>query len=160
MNIIEYEEKYAEDVKDLLVELQEYIVFLDKFKLNIIKDGFREIYFKKTIEEVYGNGGKIFIAVENNKAVAMICGYLEKYTEEDKYDYVCPKKGVISELVVSGKFRSVGTGQKLMDRIEKYFKDLDCEYISVDVFEYNEIAKRFYSKNNYENRLTTMSKKI
>ena len=30
MEIIEYEDKYLEDVKDLLVELEEYIVLIDK----------------------------------------------------------------------------------------------------------------------------------
>ena len=30
MKIIEYEEKYLEDVKDLLVELEEYIISIDK----------------------------------------------------------------------------------------------------------------------------------
>ena len=50
--ILEYEEKYAEEVKDLLVELQEYIVSIDKDGYNIITEDYREEYFKKTIEEV------------------------------------------------------------------------------------------------------------
>ncbi len=34
MKIIEYEDKYLEDVKDLLVELEEYIVSIDKDNLD------------------------------------------------------------------------------------------------------------------------------
>ena len=30
MQIVEYEDKYLEDVKDLLVELEEYIISIDK----------------------------------------------------------------------------------------------------------------------------------
>ena len=30
MQVIEYEDKYLEDVKDLLVELEKYIVSIDK----------------------------------------------------------------------------------------------------------------------------------
>lgn len=42
MQIVEYENKYLEDVKELLVELEEYIVSIDKdhwikFILNIGK---------------------------------------------------------------------------------------------------------------------------
>ena len=33
MKIIEYEEKYLEDVRDLLTELEEYIVTIDKDEL-------------------------------------------------------------------------------------------------------------------------------
>lgn len=36
MKIIEYEDKYLEDVKDLLVELEEYIVSIDKDKLDFM----------------------------------------------------------------------------------------------------------------------------
>ena len=34
MQIIEYEHKYLDDVKDLLVELEEYIVSIDKNNLR------------------------------------------------------------------------------------------------------------------------------
>ena len=34
MQIIEYEEKYLEDVKDLLVELEEYILTIDEDNLD------------------------------------------------------------------------------------------------------------------------------
>ena len=34
MEIIEYEDKYLEDVKDLLVELEEYIISIDKDDLD------------------------------------------------------------------------------------------------------------------------------
>ena len=36
MGIVEYEEKYLEDVRNLLVELEEYIVSIDKDGLDII----------------------------------------------------------------------------------------------------------------------------
>lgn len=34
MQIIEYEDKYLEDVRDLLTELKEYIVSIDKDELD------------------------------------------------------------------------------------------------------------------------------
>lgn len=36
MKIIEYEDKYLNDVKDLLVELEEYIVSIDKNNLRAV----------------------------------------------------------------------------------------------------------------------------
>ena len=38
MKIIEYEYKYLEDVKDLLVELEEYIVSIDKDNLDLVDE--------------------------------------------------------------------------------------------------------------------------
>lgn len=34
MQIIEYEDKYLEDIRDLLVELEEYIVSINKDELD------------------------------------------------------------------------------------------------------------------------------
>ena len=41
MTIIEYENKYLEDVRDLLVELGEYIVSIDEDELEQIHNDYR-----------------------------------------------------------------------------------------------------------------------
>ena len=52
MEIIDYSSKYDEDIKNLLVELQEHIVEIDREKYNILTLDYREKYFEKTINEV------------------------------------------------------------------------------------------------------------
>ena len=42
MEIIEYEENYLEDVKDLLVELEEYILTIDKDQLDQLHPHYRD----------------------------------------------------------------------------------------------------------------------
>lgn len=42
MQIIEYQDKYLEDVKDLLVELEKYIVSIDKDYLEQVHPEYRE----------------------------------------------------------------------------------------------------------------------
>lgn len=42
MNIIEYSDKYLEDVKDLLIELEEYILLIDKDNLDQLHPEYRE----------------------------------------------------------------------------------------------------------------------
>ena len=103
MKIVEYESSFSEKVKDLLVELQEYVVKIDKYKLNIISPFYREEYFKKMMEEVYKQGGKVFVAVLNDEVVGFIAGVFESYDEFDKLDFTCPKRGIIKELIVSEK---------------------------------------------------------
>ena len=65
-----------------------------------------------------------------------------------------------TELIVTNKTRSKGIGQKLINKMEEYFKSIGCEYVIVDVFAYNEIGKAFYNKKNYHTRMETMIKKI
>ena len=160
MEIIEYEDKYLEDVKDLLVELEEYILSIDKDNLDQLHPEYRDKMAIMDLKKVKDNNGKCYIAVENNKAVGVIMGILTSYEEYDYLDYKCPKKGEITELVVSKNIRSKGVGRLLMDKMEEYFKSIGCEYISVDVFAYNENAIKFYDKQGYHPRMYIDIKKI
>ena len=95
--IFEYEEKYAEEVKDLLVELQEHIVNIDKEKYNKITPPYRELYFSKTLDEVKKYDGKIFLYKENDHIVGLIVGiytftyimsYLIKRYHDNVYSFI------------------------------------------------------------------------
>ena len=44
--------------------------------------------------------------------------------------------------------------------MEDYFKSINCEFVQLDVFSYNDSAKKFYTKNNYEERMLTLFKKL
>ena len=160
MKLIEYEDKYLEDVKELLVQLEEYIVSIDKDYLDQLHPDYREKMAIIDLKEVNDSNGKCYLAVENDNVLGLIMGYIPVYDEFDYLDYKCPKRGKISELIVTSKIRSRGVGQALIDRMEQYFKGEGCEYVLVDVFAYNENAIRFYDKKGYHSRMFTNIKKI
>ena len=160
MQIIEYEDKYLEDVKELLVELEEYIVSIDKDNLDCVHPEYREKMAVLDLEEVKNNNGKCYIAVCNNKVMGLIMGTIIKFDEYDYLDYKCPKEGEITELIVSKNGRSKGIGNMLMSKMEDYFKSMECKYILVDVFAYNENAIKFYERNGYHARMYTKIKKL
>ena len=160
MEIVEYEEKYLEDVRDLLVELEEYILSIDKDDLDQLHPEYREKMAVLDLEEVNDNDGKCYLAIEEDKVIGLIMGCIPQYDEYDYLDYKCPRRGEITELIVTDKVRSNGVGRKLMDKMEEYFKSVGCEYVLVDVFGYNEKGINFYNKNGYRTRMETMIKKI
>lgn len=160
MEIIEYEDKYLEDVKDLLVELEEYILTIDEDHLDQLHPEYREKMAILDLEDVKNNHGKCYIAVENGKAIGVIMGTIPPYDPYDYLDYKCPRRGIVTELVVTSKVRSNGVGKALMEKLEEYFKDHDCEYILIDVFAYNQNAIEFYNRRGYHNRMHTVIKKI
>lgn len=159
LEIINYSNKYNEAIKDLLVELQEYIAEIDKEKYNILTNEYREKYFEKTMNEVNKYEGKIFLAIENEKVIGLIVGLINN-EEESTYDFKAPKRGRVTELVVSKKCRSNGIGKQLLDKMEKHFKEVGCKGVLIDVFAYNENAQKFYYKNGYFNRNIEVMKKI
>ena len=160
MQIIEYQEKYLEDVKDLLVELEEYIVSIDEDDLDQVHPAYREKMTLHDLDEVKNNDGICYLAIDDNKVVGLIMGCIFPYDEHDYLDYKCPRRGEIIELIVTKKVRSKGVGKLLMDKIETYFKNKGCEYVLVDVFAYNDNAINFYKKDNYHTRMQCMIKKI
>ena len=89
-----------------------------------------------------------------------VSGFVQEYDERDRLDYSCPKKGMVAELIVDKNCRANGIGTELLKHIENYFKSIDCEFVQIDVFAYNEPAKKFYYKNGYEDRMITVFKKL
>ena len=160
MKIIEYEDKYLEDVKDLLVELEEYILTIDEDNLDKLDPEYRDKMALLDLKEVKNNSGKCYLAIEEEKTIGLIMGYVRSYDKYDYLDYKCLKSGEVSELVVSKSARGKGIGKKLMDKMENYFKSIGCEYIFIDVFAYNKSAIEFYNKHGYHTRMLIDVKKI
>jgi len=151
MNIIEYEDKYCEEMKDLLVELQEYIASVDREKFNILTEEYREKYFLKTLGEVKKYEGKIFLALDDKKIVGLIVGIINNEIEET-YDFKTPKRGRITELVVSKKVRGKGIGKLLLKHMEDYLMSVGCKGVLLDVFAYNQRAQEIYYNSGYFDR--------
>lgn len=160
MEIIEYEDKYLDDVRALLVELEEYILTIDKDELDQLHPEYHDKMAIIDLLEVKENNGKCYLAIENDKAIGLIMGTIPPYDKYDYLDYKCPKRGIITELVVSSRVRSKGIGKTLITKMEDYFKSIGCEYVLVDVFAYNESAIGFYEKMGYHPRMYTDIKKL
>ncbi len=160
MQIIEYEDKYLGDIKDLLVELEEYIISIDEDSLDRLHPEYRDKMAVLDLEKVKNNNGKCYLVVENEKAIGLIMGYVRTYDEYDYLDYKCPKSGEISELIISKEARGKGIGKQLMKKMENYFKSINCEYVFLDVFAYNKNAVEFYKKDGYHSRMLIDVKRL
>ena len=158
--IIEYEDKYLDSVRELLVELEEYILSIDKDNLDQLHPEYYDKMALLDLEEVSKNNGKCYLAIDNDKVIGLIMGIIVKFDEYDYLDYKCPKEGEITELIVTNKVRNQGIGKALIEKLENYFKSVGCEYIMVDVFAYNLNAIQFYDREGYHNRMHRAIKKI
>ena len=158
--IVEYDSKYDEHIKDLLVELQNYLVDIDNWHTQILKPEYRENMFKLDMEKVRRQNGKIYLYIEDNVAIGIIIGIIEEKDEIDKLTNDCAKTGSILELVVKNDIRGNGIGKLLLGKIEQFFKDVDCKRINIEVFGPNKKGLNFYEKNGYVTRDIIVSKKI
>ena len=153
--IIEYEPKYEKEVKNLLVELQEYLAQIDVEKLNICTTRYREEYFQDTLKIMKKAEGKMYLEIENNEVIGLCVGIVNNLPEK-KYDFQAPKRGRIKELIVKEAYRGKGYGSKLLEHTKAYLRSIGCEYILIAVLAYNENAKKLYEKNDFHARLIDM----
>lgn len=153
--IIEYDSKYDEEIKDLLVQLQQYLADMDIEEYNIVGEGYRDKYFEKTLEEVEKCNGKIFLYKDNEKIVGLIIGIINN-DATIRYDFKAPKRGRITELVVDKEYRGKGIGKGLLLKMKEHLKSNGCEKIMIAVFGYNESAIKFYKENGFHIRMLDM----
>lgn len=160
MQIIEYEDRFLDDVKNLLVELEEYIIKIDEDGLDQLHSEYKDKMALLDLKTIKDNSGKCYLAIQNNMVIGLIMGYVRVYDEFDYLDYKCPKSGVISEFIVSEKVRSKGIGKQLINKLEEYFKSINCEYILLECFAYNKSAINFYKNQEYHTRMLVNIKKL
>lgn len=158
--IVEYEDRYIEPVRDLLVQLEEYLVSIDADHLDTVGEEYREKMILHDLTEIHENEGKAYIALLDGRVAGLIFGIMRRYAEEDRLDYKCPKSGIITELVVDQHLQHNGIGRDLMDAMESYFLEMGCETVSIDVFAYNDAAASFYEARGYHPRMISMLKRI
>ena len=160
MQIIEYNSKYDEQVKDLLVELQNYLIDIDDWHTQIMLPEYREEIFKMDIRKTYSQEGKVYLAIENDLIVGLVMGIVEEKDDIDKLTNDCAKTGSVIELIVKDNIRGNGIGKLLLTKIEEYFKTIDCKRINIEVFGPNKKGLNFYEKNGYIPRDIIVSKRL
>lgn len=159
MNIVPYSNE-KQQVVNLLIELQEYLVSVDDENVQTIDDKYGEKYFTYLQGLVKKREGIILLAVSGNEVDGFIAGYIEPKDEEDSITNRCPRRGVISDLAVTAPRRGSGVGKELMNAIERYFMKMDCEFVAVDLFAPNDTARKFYDSLGYTPRNIELYKRI
>ena len=160
MHIIEYNSKYDEQIKDLLVELQNYLIDIDDWHTQVMLPEYREGNFQMDLRKVNNQEGKIYLAIENKLIIGLIMGVVEEKDEIDKLTNDCAKTGSVIELIVKNNIRGNGIGKILLDKIENYFKSINCKRVNIEVFGPNKKGLNFYKKNDYIVRNMIVSKRI
>jgi ribosomal protein S18 acetylase RimI-like enzyme len=160
IHIREYFENDYEYLQDFLVKLNKYIMSFDPDKKICTSKDYKDVYTNELLKLTKENDGIIYIAESNNYCVGMIAGIIEKYSVVDNTHYKNNKESRILELFVEENYRKENIGKRLIKKIEEHFKENGCDFLLVDVFEYNEVAKEFYKKSGYNARNIEMCKKI
>ena len=158
--IVEYNKKYNEQIKELLIELQNYLIDIDDWHTQVMVPEYKEKYFELDMEKVKVQNGKIFLSIKDELVNGLIVGVVETVDEVDKLTNDCAKTGEVLELIVSKKNRGNGVGKILLNKMEEYFKNIGCIRTNIEVFGPNVSGLNFYEGNGYVVRDMIVSKKL
>ena len=103
-------------------------------------------YLKKCIE----NDGKIFIAEDRNKIIGYCITFLDDINNH--HYYVDMKNLYIESFYIYENYRRKGIGRMLFEEVKKYAKEQNCKNIELEVWEFNESAKKFYENLGMKRR--------
>jgi len=132
IRIIEYQEEYNSQVKNLLYSTLRYVGLQ-----NDCSKPTRDADLDK-IGDVYRGRGRFWLAIKDDKVVGMVA-ILE-------VDNVTAK---LKRMFVIPDYHGTGLGQKLLNTAFKFAKEHRYSKIVLDTHEIMTRAQRFYEKNGF-----------
>ncbi len=161
VSIREYRDNDQELFRRFIEKLQDFVVTTDPIKRIRKLLGFGEVALKRSLKNLKEKNGKIYFAVDNEKVIGYVFGFvLDKQTEDNLLEVEPTQVGQIDDLYVDEEYRGKGIGKILIQKMEEYLKEQGCDSVWLEVFAPNKYAHDSYLKLGYMDREIGMLKKI
>ena len=142
-------------------KLHDHVVSLDPIKRIRKMPGYMDVYFAKFLETMRNNEGKIYIAEFEGKPIGYVAGFVaDKQSEENLLEVIPSQLGIIKNVYLEEEYRGKNIGAQLMNTIEKYLIDKNCDAIWVDTNGFNSRALQLYKFMGFSEREVGLMKKI
>lgn len=148
-------EKDLEGVKKLLEEVLNVHAGIrpDLFKANTRK------YTDEELLNIFNDDTTpVFIYVEDDQVLGHV--FLEFKDIKETNNMYASKTLYIDDLCVGADYRNKHIGSLLFDYVKEYAKKINCDYITLNVWEGNTSAIEFYKKRGFSTRKYSMEIKI
>ena len=99
-------------------------------------------YYEKMKRFLDDGPAIIFVAVHSGKVIGYIWGYFRQNEGENRVH--------VTQFVVDGEHRGKGVGECLLQMMDGYAKEKNCNAVELNVLPYNTAAIRLYLKDGFE----------
>ena len=143
-----------EKIKDLLSQV---LKVHNNGRPDIFKPGTRKYTDAEILDLIKDDGSPIFVYDDGARGVLGYAFCIIKITEGD--NILCDMKSLyIDDLCVDEGARGMGVGKALYEYVVDFARKIDCYSITLNVWECNPSAKRFYEKMGLLAQKTVMEK--
>lgn len=161
MDIIDFDkQKHTDQLVKLFKEFGNYLMEVDPLKRTVYKPDNAEPYTKCILNKVVKANGTVYVAVKDKKVIGFIMSTVRDMKPSLEDDCIAHRKGRVIELFVTERYRKHGVGKKLIDKMEKFFKEKACDVVNIEVFAPNTNAYQFYKSIGYEDRNIDLMKTL
>lgn len=105
-------------------------------------------------DRISKDDGCVFVAIVDDKIVGYLCGKLARVGSYGRLPTVIAAE--IETFFILDEFRSSGIGKKLYDKFIEWCKTKNVDKVRLDVHPRNELAIKFYRKNNFKDFYLTL----
>ncbi len=153
MNIRRAEEK---DINKIIDLLQQVLQIHAQGRSDIFIAGSTKYTNEELAAMVVDEEAPIFVAVNDQDEVL---GYAMTVFEYSEGNNLHPMKSLyIDDLCVDESCRGMHIGEALFDYVSQYAKDHDCYRVTLNVWEFNHSARKFYEKQGLKPLKTILEK--
>ncbi|MFA6427668.1 MAG: GNAT family N-acetyltransferase [Candidatus Magasanikbacteria bacterium] len=160
---IEFRAYKPSDKKGLIQcveDFQKYLMGIDDSNMLYCPKGYGLKYVNNMIKELKRSTGVIFVAIDGKGIIGYCAGAINITRTAEAIGLRPAKAGRVVDLYVDARYRKQKIGLKLMNMMNKYFKQLKCKTMYVEVFAPNSIAREFYREYGFEEISIDLKKKI
>lgn len=144
----------------LMGTFDQYIQSIDDKRRTDYKEGSPEYFTDKMVRLSQSKQGVIYLACDDGNVIGFVSGYVDEQDEDEKMETIPAIPGIVGELFVSSEYRGKKIGKQLLEKIESYLKKKGCTIVRFPVFAPNTLARNFYEKAGYRERLIYIMKEL
>lgn len=150
---ITFREYKPSDQKQLIAlqnELMDHFLTKDRIGLFRRQPNYGSLYLKYCLKEVKKQRGRIFVAFAGETLVGFVIGAIYKKTTPLELSFYKPiTSGYIFLIYVKKAFQKQRVGGRLMDMMERYFKQQKCDIVRLDATGSHTSPYKYYRKRDY-----------
>ena len=136
------------DIDSILNLLSQVLEIHAKTRPDIFQSGTTKYTKEQLADKIEKE--MIFVAVDQEKVIGHL--FLELQSTETNNNMKPLKILYIDDICVDKDHTNSGVGSKLFDFVKEKAKDLDCYEITLNLWEGNEVAEKFYLNKGFKTK--------
>jgi len=155
-----YRERDRPHLLACLASLQDRMAQIDPWNRSIRNPEFGPRAIPFILRHVRVDQGFILVAAADGRPAGVAVAWISRIKEPERSEQAPTRTGYLSDLVVLSDWRGNGIGTRLLREVERRFRRMGCDQMTLGVFEPNRSASRLYRREGFVVRSMHMAKQL